>query len=39
MQKPKPRPPRDISWGWLLFGIAALILVAPVYAVQRLIKS
>lgn len=39
MQQPKPRPPHDISWGWLLLGLVALILVAPVYAVKRLIKS
>ena len=28
-------PPDDISWGWLLLGLAMLLAVAPVYVVTR----
>ena len=30
-----PEPPDDITWGWLLLGLAMLLAVAPVYAVTR----
>ena len=29
-----PEPP-DITWGWLLLGLAMLLAAAPVYAVTR----